>query len=742
MIVGTIKFRIMKKRLFLIGVAILTLCTSCSDELESSVKNPVQTGDEILFGSSLSVADENSESRTVYGTRDNLGVNVHWDPEGDEVAIFCLQTSQPADHLVNYLVKPSDSDPATAGTVAKIKTDEAGLQWGAGDEHRFYAFYPASAVKGSDEENQTGKITASIPVTQQVQSWRPVEAEEEGAIDGMKTYFGLPNMDYAYMYAFKKVSKSEVAQGGTVDLQFHNLVTVLDITVRGPEEGSVTVTNVNVSAVKGNPILTGDFTCNIRAAEEGNAVSATCEAAGDLNEVRNVISIPCYDRTEGEYITLGKNECLNVKAYLIPDDNADHVINPRTLKISVATLNGGSVKTRTLEQSAVTPHKINRVLLPKLIPGGTNYWMSSLDENIYVSELSIPGSKFSVLTEENGANPVYQNVSIEQQFQDGVRAFIFQTAAKTIWGANVTYEDMYVMSGERKIKTLSEAIKDVASYLAKCEAEKKYNEFAFLLLTYQAGDVVPAWGNKEQYWINHLNDEINNIKDDPQYRIYTGEITPNTTIDDVKGKIILKANYNSQNMISGYNGTAPILFSYWEGFYGPEDGNSYYQDNYQGMPMNWKTPEWYENAPNAKLRWYYQEATHVGTGTEATKEQKETYIKKLFTESVDLYKNDVDHKTWFMNDLGGEYISGNNTTQLATDMNNLGVRELQNRTENAGLGLVFMNFADKQSNSGALYKSDWLIQTLIDNNFKFALRKKGSTTTYDSSYTSGGNVIE
>lgn len=95
-----------------------------------------------------------------------------------------------------------------------------------------------------------------------------------------------------------------------------------------------------------------------------------------------------------------------------------------------------------------------------------------------------------------------------------------------------------------------------------------------------------------------------------------------------------------------------------------------------------------------------------------------------------------------MNDLGGEYISGNNTTQLATDMNNLGVRELQNRTENAGLGLVFMNFADKQSTSGALYKSDWLIQTLIDNNFKFALRKKGSTTTYDSSYTSGGSVIE
>ena len=58
-----------------------------------------------------------------------------------------------------------------------------------------------------------------------------------------------------------------------------------------------------------------------------------------------------------------------------------------------------------------------------------------------------------------------------------------------------------------------------------------------------------------------------------------------------------------------------------------------------------------------------------------------------------------------------------------------------------------MNFADKQSDSGAKYKSDWLIQTIIDNNFKFALRKKGSseggegTKSYDASYNNGGNAI-
>ena len=89
-----------------------------------------------------------------------------------------------------------------------------------------------------------------------------------------------------------------------------------------------------------------------------------------------------------------------------------------------------------------------------------------------------------------------------------------------------------------------------------------------------------------------------------------------------------------------------------------------------------------------------------------------------------------------MNDLGGYYsdngnINGRGTgiEALAMDMNNLGVEQLQKRTENAGLGLIFMNFADKQAESGAKYKSDYLIQTIIMNNRKFQLRKKESSST-------------
>lgn len=100
-----------------------------------------------------------------------------------------------------------------------------------------------------------------------------------------------------------------------------------------------------------------------------------------------------------------------------------------------------------------------------------------------------------------------------------------------------------------------------------------------------------------------------------------------------------------------------------------------------------------------------------------------------------------------MNDIGGCYLSGNPTIPvLTTDLNNYAVQLLQERTQNASLGIVLLNYADKQEDSGALYQSDWLIQTIIDNNFKFALRKASDKTNNaadsDASYTSGGSVIK
>ena len=502
----------MKRKVLLSGMFVAAVLCGCTDDVVDNgnkiVDNPVKEGSEILFGSSLSGdADEEVSAqskvgtRTVYGERTLTGVPVYWKPEGDEVAIFCLQTSQPADHLVNYLVKPQEGEGNQHLSASVEKLEDVGLQWGASDVHRFYAFYPASAVKGSDEEDQTGKITANIPVTQQPTSW------EEGELNGVKTYFGLPNMDYAYMYAYTSQNRSDTPEGTAIDLQFKNLVTVLDITVQGPESGvPITVSNINVTAVDGkNIILTGDFTCNIRGAQDNSEeVTAECEAAGNLQEVRNNVSIPCYNRQTGEFIKLGPNEQLNVKAYIIPDDDESHTITPRQLQITVATLNGAA-KRKLLQTADVVPHKINRVLLPHLEAGGTNYWMSNLDSRIYVTELSWPGSKMSLLTEVNDANIVYQSTTIERQLNDGVRAFIFQTERDRNGTLYLT------ANGNRINTTLSAGLKQIADFLSTAEQLGK-RESAFVLVTYNAGE------GSQNEWMQSLQSTINDCALDRQYR--------------------------------------------------------------------------------------------------------------------------------------------------------------------------------------------------------------------------------
>ena len=64
--------------------------------------------------------------------------------------------------------------------------------------------------------------------------------------------------------------------------------------------------------------------------------------------------------------------------------------------------------------------------------------MSSLDKDIYLSEISMPGSKFSYLSAANGAGAPYQGASLEQQFIDGVRAFMAQVSVDATYHATRT----------------------------------------------------------------------------------------------------------------------------------------------------------------------------------------------------------------------------------------------------------------------------------------------------------------
>lgn len=759
----------MKKIVYSLLAAAMVAMSSCQDEMVENPATPAQTGAEITFGSSLT--DLEAQTRTIYGDEPVKGAYpVYW-VKGDEISIYCPEASNGT--LVNYWVTPNTSDATTSSAVTKVNTDEAGLQWGAADIHHFYGFYPASAVTGTEN----GKIKGHVPTTQNVDSWNP-QPNTAGGIN----YYGKTNTDLAYMWAYGTANRSTMGNED-VSLTFHPWMTVVQIKLPGPASGELKVSNFNIRAIDGSQtVLTGDFICDMNPVEAGGN-APNYEAVGNTTgEVRNTISISGWNEKTQDFIKLTPKDTLIVRAYLLPVDEA--IQKSRELQIRVQPLNG-AVLTRTLgysnagSESSIVPHKVNTVILPRLRSAGTNYWMSSLDRGIYLSELSIPGSKFSYLTSDNGATAPYQGVDISTQFRDGIRAFMAQVSVNATYevtrtgglvGGTTTYEyqgaDLNVQ-GAPSGTTLANTIENIAQELQAAETAltpERNLECAVLMVT-AVGEGSADFTGRDWYygnisgvgggwkvWIEGVTKELQSLSQDAANRIYTDEITANTTLDDVKGKIILKINYNEQSQESDVEADAsyPMLFSRWNGIINDVD-------------LRWGTPN--TSSSRDALHWYYQEATHIGSGSQGTATQKWNNIQTIFVNSIDRYQNNDNHDTWFMNDCGGkfygsvtdagEYNGSYDTTESgnSTAINNFTnwinpqvTAYLQERDANASLGLVYFNFADKQTNSGALYRTDNLIQTIIDNNFKFNLRTETSTDTpsgtqsYDSGFANGGNA--
>lgn len=749
----------------------LVVLSGCQDDVvEQKPSTPAQVGDEISFGSSL----RDVQTRTIYDDEPTQAEDgsyyyrVRWE-EGDTIAIYCPQASNGT--LVNYLVSPDANDPTRSSRVTKVNTDEPGLQWGESDVHRFYGFYPANRVTGTEN----GLINGYVPTELRPEGWNVVTNNNGGT-----NFYGKTNTDNAYMWAYGEFTKSTMG-GQDVPLTFHPWMTVLQIKIPGPTNGTMKISNVNIIATEGTQTaIAGHFVCDMTPVEENGADGVPVYRSTTTGQVTNTISISGWNSDVQGFVELDSpNDTMIVRAYLLPIDNTP---SARNLQIAVQTMNGAPL-TRTLGYSGVgensiQPHKVNTVILPNLTETNqTNYWMSSLDRNIYLSELSIPGSKFSYLTPTNaGGNSAFQGEDIEQQFLDGVRGFIVQVGADATYNATRTggsgwpwdpYEYSYtytdatlpIFCGNGDV--LSDAISSIANALSTAEKElgKDRNlECAVVMITYTGDNAVSAdftgsgshsisdVGGAEHVWMDAIANELKELGADGNNKIYTDEITANTTLDDVKGKIILKVNTNSdaQHGYIAADANVPALFSRWNGVINTVD-------------LRWGSPN--TNSTRTPLKWMYQEATHIGTGSnEGTPQEKYNNAMSVFQNSIDEYTANSAHDTWFMNDCGGTFHGtvsgtdgydgnyGNGDTNddapiaFASWFNPQITRYLQERDANASLGLVFFNFADKQQNSGQQYGTDNLIQSIIDNNFKFNLRKEGSSTdTNNSSLSNSGS---
>lgn len=392
---------------YLLGLSLLAL-VACNQE--NMPERPTPTpGAEVKFGVSLNKTDV---TRTIYGDENNNAFPIYW-VQGDKVLVTspqCLNGRNTAQYEVS--VKTATQNYATSLN----KTGAVGVQWGQDDTADFYSVYPA------DKASVIGTIfSLTMPNVQR----------DQVQLDNKKAY---ADMNACFMGAVSK----EVANGSEVNLTYKPLSTAIRFTLRGPSASvGQTDSEVIISKVvlKANQPIAGDFTVDM------STETPTMELG---TNTYNEITLYTYYASTGGHLALRVGESVELNAFVIP--HKDLAVNDNW-KLEVTTAEG-VVYTTSLKGTGdgkLMPGKIHRFKgqLPSLPAPTTKWdpsnWMVNIPRNVYLSEISIPGSWNSLNQDFQyaadgsstlGFSEAEQIAAIKAQYMAGARAFHIDTRWK------------------------------------------------------------------------------------------------------------------------------------------------------------------------------------------------------------------------------------------------------------------------------------------------------------------------
>lgn len=505
---------------YLLGLSLLAL-VACNQE--NMPERPTPTpGAEVKFGVSLNKTDV---TRTIYGEENNNAFPIYW-VDGDKVLVTspqCLNGRNTAQYEVS--VKTATQNYATSLN----KTGAVGVQWGQDDTADFYSVYPA------DKASVIGTIfSLTMPNVQR----------DQVQLDNKKAY---ADMNACFMGAVSK----EVANGSEVNLTYKPLSTAIRFTLRGPSASvGQTDSEVIISKVvlKANQPIAGDFTVDM------STETPTMELG---TNTYNEITLYTYYASTGGHLALRVGESVELNAFVIP--HKDLAVNDNW-KLEVTTAEG-VVYTTSLKGTGdgkLMPGKIHRFKgqLPSLPAPTTKWdpsnWMVNIPRNVYLSEISIPGSWNSLNKDfqyaadgksELNVNSVEAQVAaIDSQYNAGVRAFHIDTRWKGKYVAFKGYvmTDLSVANGAdantKGLTGLKYMPKDNISFatVLKCITDHvKSNEYMMVFCTFAQN----SYEETEGGWMKAISDAC---ADDRIIDART--ISANTVVGDVLGKVIVIVN--------------------------------------------------------------------------------------------------------------------------------------------------------------------------------------------------------
>lgn len=497
----------------LFGLALAASLGACTED-EIIKSNPADEGQEVNFGAQL----DKPISRTYYGDKDvvNNAFPIYWNTElkGYDKIFISAPQALATRNQAYYTVKPTSDNQTTPAAVVKI--GETGIQWGA-EATKFYGFYPGNENFRLSATGNT--VTATLPGDQNITFDYKLDAVTTSGYQ----FETNPDMSCVMM-----VAQTPTAINPTTDavgLGFEPLSTVIDVTVSGPKEGNVTnpYRVTSISLISETEQLCGEFTYDYDTKE---ITPKSTNAADKMITVRTM-GLDSENNYVG--VPLHTGQTLNVKISMLPN------VKVQDLKVQVTTADS-KVWTKTLATAHLAAGQINPVKLPQLEASAAQLdysrWISQLDPRIYVSEVSLPGSALAFNIEEfmasQNKSQATQFGSLDKQFEAGIRAF---------QGHFWMIDNVLMLTTSNGTST-GISLRHACNRLQE-EMEKSHSHgFCVLLLSdYE----VPGSG----YSITDVYDRFQDLTSELQANnILAPDITPKTTLADVRGKIILKLQLN------------------------------------------------------------------------------------------------------------------------------------------------------------------------------------------------------
>ena len=366
------------------------------------------------------------------------------------------------------------------------------------------------------------------------------------------------------------------------------------------------------------------------------------------------------------FVELAKGETVNFTLAVAPSSNLNvrlHATGSSNITTTVSgNFTAGSEQTLSLNSFTVATG---------------NNWITPLSDNLYVSQLSIPGTHDAATG--NGmsiSSAETQDLTLQEQWDMGIRVFDLRPGYKKVRKSLFKYENqLYIYHGifESKV-SWADAMSTLATNL-----DKNPGEFAIVVMRFENDS--PLYNNRST-WNSLMSTYLNSTMPSSK----KVNFSPYLTVGDLRGKILILSRDSYAD--------SPITGAFVSNWSHSSEGSTSGVISGNGGTASLNIQDYYDvDDTSAKLASIYS--------------------------FMQLASSNTDPAVWTINHTSG-YTGTSAYRKNAANNNPSSYNRIIARDGSASCtGLMLMDFVGNRKSSSYTVYGDLLPQAIIDNNYRY-----------------------